>query len=265
MEDLIKELKEGIGCVDKLQLTIAKLEEKVKGSALFTNSLGEKFFEGDMVYWVMKESLRLCCFNINFIRGCCKEGVLTTEIMTKGSAEKWIKEHEEKEVELVKGEWYTAEWGRDTCVFRFKSERLSETKAEQIISVFSQCLPKEFECGSEFYVYKRDFKKANQEQINQGVKAEEEHGKFWNKEKGDFLKLEDVCYNFTNIRDLVDIDGVREIETFPRKMFYQSVGGVEDITLGLYDNQLSIYENLIYNGRVKVDKQTFITLLKNHK
>lgn len=65
---------------------------------LFENSLHERFFAGDVIYWVHKKNNTL--HNENTKKDCdqkeLKEDKVNSEAMTKESAEKYIKEHKVK-------------------------------------------------------------------------------------------------------------------------------------------------------------------------
>jgi len=229
---------------------------------LFTNSLGEKFFEGDMVYFVGKLTLRVLSQNINEII-FYKEDKATTEIMTKESAEKWIEEHTKKEIELVKGGIYIVNpKGDNPWLFRAKGGDLTfnvlcdNDNGDSCFIDYTQKLSFDFKLIS----------LATEEEKAKLIKAEEEHGKFWSDEKKDFLKLEDVCYDFESLRDLFEIDNIRKIETLNRKFTIELNNNPKDKTVAIYDGVFTIWNNFIYNKKkVPVDKQTFITLLKNHK
>ena len=64
---------------------------------LFENSLHERFFVGDFIYQVFKETnTKITCGIDNILKEFYVESETHSEIMTKESAEKYVKEHEVK-------------------------------------------------------------------------------------------------------------------------------------------------------------------------
>ena len=79
------------------------IEQWRKDNVLFTNSLEEDFFEEDTVFWVDKATNKINSASIGAIltQEGFRDSEYTTEIMTKYSAEKYIKEHEVVVVEMT--------------------------------------------------------------------------------------------------------------------------------------------------------------------
>jgi len=73
------------------------IERWKKDNILFKNSLYEEFFEGDTVYWVIISTNEIKQGVIAFKSGVFYGGSeVITEIMTKESVEKYVKEHQPK-------------------------------------------------------------------------------------------------------------------------------------------------------------------------
>lgn len=78
------------------------IEQWRKDNVLFTNSLGEDFFENSVVYWIKKSTNKIFSANISTVLMTgLEDGKTFTEIMTKKSAEKYVKEHEVVVVEMT--------------------------------------------------------------------------------------------------------------------------------------------------------------------
>lgn len=167
---------------------------------------------------------------------------------------------DKKEVELVRGEVYTYNNGEH--IFRFKEHGFYGN----IISLYT------LRDDNSFYLHcnfsdMRGIRLATPEEKAKLIQAEQEHGKYWDDEKKDFLKLEDVCYEFDNMLDLVDINNIREIHTWKtqtNKMLCKNRDELKDYSVALYDGELRTMGNLIHNtNRISVPKQTFINILKH--
>ncbi len=79
----------------KFAKSIEQWEVDNKPKPLFVNTLNERFFKGDKIYWVRKETNTLESGIIDYYCSYeLKESKVSSEIMTKESAEKYIEEHE---------------------------------------------------------------------------------------------------------------------------------------------------------------------------
>ena len=83
--------------VESMRILVKRIEArfpKPEKEPLFVNSLGEKFYEGDEVWWVSFYPTKLMNYEINYISPvnfkCSSD---STEIMTEKSAKKWLEEH----------------------------------------------------------------------------------------------------------------------------------------------------------------------------
>lgn len=160
---------------------------------------------------------------------------------------------EKKDVKLVRGEVYTIE-DSVKSLFRYKEPSECNTKR-----YFSHTNHRIFN-DSGYIGYAVKFNLATQEEKAKLIKAEEEHGKFWSDEKGDFLKLEDVYYKAETIQDLKDI-----IIACPVDLI--SVGFCFNLYYNLIclDSEIKItsFRELSTN-KIKVTKNVFINLLKSN-
>ena len=208
MEDLIKELKEGIGCVDKLQLTIAKLEEKIKGSA-----------------------------------------------------EKWVAEHKNKEVELIKGEIYFCHDFTCSRIVRMDTI-IDEVKYNSISNISGGGLFRVDEVLNNNN-FRKTIRPATEEEKQKLIKAEKEHGRFWSQEKGDYLGLDDVRYKANTRQDLKDIINICPLSLLGTKFNTCTFCKCVQLFFGVLVNK--DHFDAKKNQVIPVSKQTFITLLKNHK
>lgn len=159
---------------------------------------------------------------------------------------------EKKEVELVRGEVYN----RKGIIFRYFDEKCTPLAVSSNSAVlFEDCYG---------FVF-NDSEIATQEEKAKLIKAEEEHGKFWSDEKGDFLNLEDVYYKAETIQDLKDIIIACPVELI-------SVGFCFHLSFNLIcldsgynkiDKKPKI-NNLrgVLTNKIKVTKDVFINLLK---
>jgi len=226
---------------------------------LFTNSLGEKFFEGDRVYFVGKLTLRILSQNIDEIL-FYKENKGTTEIMTKESAEKWIEEHTKKEIEPIKGEIYfcTCKGSGNSYVFRadagvYKTSHSTSVSMDDNSFSMNPCITPDDDI--------KTLRLVTEEEKAKLIKAEEEHDKFWSDEKKDFLKLEDVYYKADIRQDLKDISNVVDISMLSDCYDFN----MSRLCVFITPNNTILNANSCNMNRLQVNKQTFITLLKNHK
>ena len=81
-------------CSDEKPMFLLDLEYREKPKPLFTNSIGEEFYEGDyMVYWFSSSTLEIDSIDFDDLKPCDYNDGLGTEIFkSEESLKKFIKE-----------------------------------------------------------------------------------------------------------------------------------------------------------------------------
>lgn len=175
----------------------------------------------------------------------------------KSSVYSFIEKSRNKEVELVRGEWYFC---HHVCFRYYYTEVCTFENKIHVLSLVNTDLS--FYGSSYFYKNKGwEIVEATTEQIKQGITLERDNGYFWNDEKQDFLKLEDVCYKAKTRQELLDIAILAGAEVlsndFDIRISYPFVQ--------MLDNSFICNSLSADKGKIEVIKEVFTKLLKNYK
>jgi len=177
---------------------------------------------------------------------------------------KYVNAEEHKQVELVRGEVYVCEDGEKLEIFRHNpSEWLNSTR----IDYYSLLKINKSKINTDFiqnrFIQGIDYIKslcpATEEEKAKLIKAEEQHGLYWDDGKKDFLKLEEVYCKLDDLSDLLNIYSIRadfvcEGSTLRMKYCY----------IGFSEGNFERYYEPMTNRKL-VNKETFINILKHRK
>lgn len=246
---------------------VERLKAKINNKTAYTKSIEKKAYNLSVENEFLKNRIAIIeskkGFEITKIKSLTKEEqieLLEKVRAFKASAVSFIdnsknnKKEEKKEVELVRGNIYKI---KDSVgsLFRYKVKGSCNSKL-----CFSHTNHTRFMSGG-YIGYAVEFTNATEDEKQTLIKQEEENGGFWNDEKQDFLKLEDVCYKAKTRQELLDIASIAGVEflsnDFDIRISYPFVQ--------MIDSSFICNSLIAGKGKIEVTKEVFIKLLKNYK